>query len=303
MRRRVALVLHGLGERGANVAAQRIVAGHRLVGALQNDDVLLALESRDDGGFGEGTNHVDVNGADLHTARGAQVVDGSLDILRGRAERDEHRIGVVGLVAGDQAVGAASQLAELLVGVLKELKDGLGEVVAPRHHAVHVVFLVLHRPQQNGIGEVDHLGHAAAGGSKQHALRLGGTLNDVLGSAEILADQLRLMLVEGALQVRGQKAVHDVHARRKREFGHTAQNQRLVSSLLRVLAEKHDPAGIERAINVVVATVHVQGVLGQRTRAHLKHHRGALARRVIVLFHAVHHTLTRGKVDHPLAAH
>ena len=84
---------------------------------------------------------------------------------------------------------------------------------------------------------------------------------------------------------------------------HAAQNQRLVGGLLRVLAEEHDPAGIERTINIVVAAVHIQRVLGQRARAHLQHHRRSLARRVIVLLHAVDNALAGGEVDHPLAAH
>ena len=54
----------GLGERGANVAAQRVVAGQRFVGALEDDDVLLALERCNDGRLGEGADDVDVDGAD-----------------------------------------------------------------------------------------------------------------------------------------------------------------------------------------------------------------------------------------------
>jgi hypothetical protein len=139
------------------------------------------------------------------------------------------------------------------------------------------VFLVLHRAEQDGVGEVHHLGNAAAGGSKQNALRLGGAVDDVVGRAEVLADQLRLVLVEGALQVRGEEAVHDVHAGGERELGHAAQDERLVGGLLRVLAEEHDPAGVERAIDVVVAAVDVEGVLGERARAHFEHHGRALA--------------------------
>ena len=110
------------------------------------------------------------------------------------------------------------------------------------------------------------------------------------------------MLVEGALQVRGQKAVHDVHAGRQRQFGHAAQNQRLVGGLLRILAEEHDPAGVERAVDVVVAAMHIECVLGERARAHFQHHRRSLARRVIVLLHAVDDALAAGEVDHALAA-
>ncbi len=77
-----------------------IVAGQGFVGALEDDDVLLALERGDDGGLREGANHVDVDGADLDAAGLAQVIDGGFDVFSGRAERDEDGVGVVGLVLG-----------------------------------------------------------------------------------------------------------------------------------------------------------------------------------------------------------
>ena len=88
----------------------------------------------------------------------------------------------------------------------------------------------------------------------------------------------------------------------RRKLGDAAQNQGLVGGLLRVLAEEHDPAGVERAVDVVVAAVDVEGVLGERARAHFEHHGRALAGRVIVLLHAVDHALAGGEVDHALAA-
>ena len=167
---------------------------------------------------------------------------------------------------------------------------------------LHVVFLVLHRPEQDGVGEVHHLGNAAAGGSEENALRFGGAVDDVFGRAEVFADQLGLVLVEGALQVAGEEAIHDVHARREGKLGDAAQDEGLVGGLLRVLAEEHDPAGVERAIDVVVAAVDVEGVLGERAGADFEHHGGALAGRVVVLLHAVDDALAGGEVDHALAA-
>ena len=106
----------------------------------------------------------------------------------------------------DQPVAAAGQLAKILVRVFEELQNRLGEVVAPRHDALHVVFLVLHRPQQNRIGQVHHLGNAAPRRPKQNALRLGRAVDNVVRRAEVLANQLRLMLVEGPLQVASSKS-------------------------------------------------------------------------------------------------
>ena len=88
------------------------------------------------------------------------------------------------LYSRDEAVVAAGELGELLVGVFEEMQDRLGEVVAPRHYALHVVFLVLHGAEQDGVGEVHHLGDAAARGAKERALRRGGAVDDVVGRAE-----------------------------------------------------------------------------------------------------------------------
>ena len=272
------------------------------VSALEDDDVLLALERGHDGGFGEGADDVDVDGADVDAARLAEVVDGGFDVLGGRSERDEDGVGVVGLVLGDQAVVAAGELAEVLVSGFKELENRLGEVVAAGDNALHVVFLVLDRAEEDGVGEVHHLGNAAAGGSEEDALRFGGAVDDVVGRAEVLADQLRLVLVEGALEVGGEEAVHDVHAGRERELGDAAQDEGLVGGLLRVLAEDHDPAGVERAVDVVVAAVDVEGVLGERARADFEHHGRSLAGGVVVLLDAIDDALAGGEVDHALAA-
>ena len=50
-----------LAQRGADVAGQRVVAGHALVGALENNDVFLAAQRLDDRRLGEGADDVDVD--------------------------------------------------------------------------------------------------------------------------------------------------------------------------------------------------------------------------------------------------
>jgi hypothetical protein len=232
----------------------------------------------------------------------AQVVHCGLDVFSSRAERDEDGFGVVSLVFGDETVAAAGQLGKLRIGFFEELQNWLGKVVAPRHHALHVVFLILYWSEQDGVGQVHHLGHATASGAKEGALRLGGTVDDVVGRAEILADQAGFMLVEGALEVRGQEAVHDVHAGGQTQLGHAAQDERLIGGLLRVFAKEHNPAGVERAVNVVVAAMHVEGMLGECAGADFEHHGGGFARRVIILLHAVDDALARGEVDYTLSA-
>jgi hypothetical protein len=295
--------LDGLAQRGADVLAERIVGGESFVGALEDDDVLLAADSFDDGRFGEGANHIDVDGADAGVAGLAEVVNGGFDVFRRRTEGDEDGVRVLGLVLGDQAVVAAGEVAEVLVGGLQKIEDRLGKVVPARHHAVHVVFLVLDGPEEDGIGEVHHLGNAAAGGSEEGALRFGGAVDHIVGRAQVQADQLRFMFIEGALEVGGEEPVHDVHAGGQGEFRDAAEDEGLVGGLLGVLAEDHDPAGVEGAVDVVVSAVDVEGVLGEGASADLEHHGRPFARCVVVLFDAVDHALAGGKVDHPLAAH
>ncbi len=176
-------------QRRADVASHRVVAGQRLVGALEDDDVLLPGEGLDDRRFGKRPEHVRVNRSDFRAARLAQVVDRRFDVFRGRAERHEHRIRIFGLVLADEAVVTARQLSEVLPGRLEEIENRLDEVVAPRHDALHVVLLVLHRTKEHGIGEIDHFRHAATLRTKQHALAFGRTLDDVVGSPEILANE------------------------------------------------------------------------------------------------------------------
>jgi hypothetical protein len=50
-----------------------------------------------------------MEGADPGVALIPQVIARGLDIVRGAAERDEHRVGVLGLVFAEEAVVAARE--------------------------------------------------------------------------------------------------------------------------------------------------------------------------------------------------
>src|SRR5208283_5707419 len=60
--------LQGLIDRGPDVPAHRVVASHRLVGALQYDYIFLSGQRVDDSGFREGANHIEVDGANLRAS-------------------------------------------------------------------------------------------------------------------------------------------------------------------------------------------------------------------------------------------
>ncbi len=180
---------------------------------------------------------------------------------------------------------------ELLMRLHQILENRLDKIVPAGRHALHVVLLVLDRTQQHGIGQVVHLRHPPTRRTEQRTLRLGRTLDDVFWSPQKLSDEFRLVLVKGALQVRGQEPVLHVHAGSQALLGHPAQDERLVGGLLGVLAEHDDPTGVEHPVDVIVAAMHVERVLGQRSRAHLYDHRRRLAWRVIVLLRGVGQTL------------
>ncbi|MCG3162480.1 MAG: hypothetical protein JMDDDDMK_03735 [Acidobacteria bacterium] len=189
-----------------------------------------------------------------------------------------------------------------MVSLFQKIQNRFGEVIAPGDNALHVMLLVLNRTEQHRILQINHRRHAAAARAKESPLAFGRAINDVVGRAEELAYEFGLALVERALQMRGQEAVHHVHTGRQAEFGHATQDQRLVGGLLRVLAKDDDPTRVERAVNVIVAAMHIQGVFGQRARADFQDHRRTFAGSVIILFDAVNNTLPRSVIDHAFAA-
>ena len=168
-RRQIAAELGGLlalAQRGADVARHGVVPGKSFVGALDDDDVFFATQRIDDRRLGEGADDVQVNGSYLGVALFAEIVAGGLDILGGATERHKHRVGVFRFVLVDQAVAAAGELRELLAALLDKAEDRLVEIISPGHHAVHVVFLVLHRAKQDRVFQVHHLRHAPALGAE-----------------------------------------------------------------------------------------------------------------------------------------
>ena len=292
--------LHPAGERCPYLPGEWIVDREWFVRPLEHDHPLLPGQSLHHCGLRERAEDVDVNRPDLGIVIGTQVVDRGFDVLGRRAQRDEHHIGVFGGVLRDESVVPAGEHSELVVGVLKEAEDRLVEVVAACDHAVHVVLLVLDGTEEHRVLEIDHGRHPATGGTEEHALGLGRTLDDVVGSAQKLTQQIGLGLVEGPLEVGGEEAVLHVHPGVQGLLGDLAQDDRLIGGLLGVLGEQDDPTRVERRVDVVVATVDVERVFRERSCRHLDDHGRELARRVVVLLDAVDDALTGGEVDDPV---
>ena len=98
--------------------------------------------------------------------------------------------------------------------------------------------------------------------------------------------------------MRGKHTVLHVHSRIQRNLVYLAQDDALVGSLLRILGKEDRPTGIERRVDVVVATMHVKSVLGQRASSNLEHHGRTLARCMIILLHGIGQPLAGREIHH-----
>ncbi len=182
---------------------------------------------------------------------------------------------------------AACELAPFVIGFLEELVDRLDKAVSPGRHAIHVMFLVLDRANEGRTLEVNDPGNSAARRSEERLLRFRWTLYNVIGTAKILAQEVRLALEKGSLEMGGEKAILDVHSRRQRQLGNAPQNHRLVSGLLGIASEEHDPAGVKRPVNIIMSAVYIEGMLGKGARGDLKDHGRELSGSVIVLLNSI----------------
>ena len=160
-------------------ASHRVVARQGLIGALENDDVLLSRQRLHDGRVRERAEHVRVDRSHLHTPVLPHVVDRRLDVFRRRSQRHEDGVGVVGLVLADQAVIATGQLGKVAIGILKELEDG--REVVPRATPPACSALVLHRAKQTGLVNRSSSARGVAS-SDEDALAFRRTIDDVSGA-------------------------------------------------------------------------------------------------------------------------
>ena len=100
----------------------------------------------------------------------------------------------------------------------------------------------------------------------------------------------------------GEHAVLDVHARVERQLVDLAEDDGLVGGLLGVLADEHRPAGVERGVEIVVAAMDIERVLGEGAGADFEHHGGELAGRVVILLHGIDDALAGSEIDRAFAA-
>jgi hypothetical protein len=84
-------------------------------------------------------------------------------------------------------------------------------MVSAGDDTVHKVLLVLHRTELKRVRQIDDRRHASTSGAEQLSLRRGWAIHDVIWRAQKSANQLALRFEKGALDVRCQKSILNVH--------------------------------------------------------------------------------------------
>src|SRR4051812_32768840 len=103
--------------------------------------------------------------------------------------------------------------------------------------------------------------------------------------------------------MRREHPVLDVHSWIERKLVDPAQDNGLVASLLGVFGHQHRPTCVERCIEIIVAAMDVQGVLGKSAGTDFDYHGTELAGSVVILLHRVNDSLAGSKIDRPAAGH
>ncbi len=296
-------VLQALAQRGADLAHDRQVDGQRLVGALQHRHALLALEHPAQQVAREGPEHDEVDHAHLHAALLAQPVGDRLGGRDQAALAEDQVIGVVSTVGHDPFVSAPGELVELFEGLVRQRLDVVEEVRPLRGHALHVGILVLHRAGQHGIVHRPQFRDAAALVAVDDPLRRSRGVDDVVGTAEVLGDQLALGHHQRLDQVRGQEAVLGHDTRGQRQLGDAVRHDVQVGHALCVLGHHLEEARVVNAVVVVMARVHVQRGLGHGPAADIQNIGQALADRCVQVLVHVGDALSRREVGGAQTGH
>jgi hypothetical protein len=133
-----------------------------------------------------------------------------------------------------------------------------------RGDALHVGVLVLHHAGHHRVVDVPQLRDAPALLAVEHALRRRRRVDEVVGPAEVLGDQLALGREHRLDQVGGEEAVLGDDAGIERQLGDAVGDEVEVGRRLGVLGEQLEEAGVVDAVVVVVPGVHVERRLGHR---------------------------------------
>ena len=296
-------VFQAFADRGAHFTHQRQVFRQRLVGTFQHRDTLLAFQNLTQQVTREGAETGQVDDADFQLAVVAQPVGDGFRLHAHGAHAENDVIGVGAAVGIDATVVAAGQFAVFGHALIQQRRDVLEEIRTLRGGSLHVRVLVGDGAGSHRRINVPDRRDTAAHRPIDDFLRRRRRSDHVVRAAEEFGDQFLLRHQHRLDQVCGEEAVHRHHRRRQTEFSGLARDQVEVGGLLRALAEHLDEAGIVGAVVIVMAAMHIQRRLGDRTATQVEHIGQALADRAIERFVHERQALRGSEVDRTQAGH
>ena len=300
---RQAAIFDSLRHRRPNLPQQRQVHGQRLVGALHHHHTLLASQQRDEQVSRERPEHREVHHADLEPARRAQVIDHGLGVRHHRTLADDHPLCVVRAVALRPRVVASGEGGVFVQRAIGEGRDVV-EVERPlRRHALRIAVLVLHHAEHRRVVEVERLRDAAPLVAEHQPLRRRGRFDLVGRIAEVFLDERALGKPQRLDDMTREEPVLGDDPRVQRELGDAVGDEIEVGHFLHVLGEQLKESGVVHGVIVVMAGVHVEGMLGDRPRGHVEHVGEPLAHRRVQRLVHIGDALPTREVGRPEPGH
>jgi len=299
----VLAVLDALAHRGADLPHERQVDRERLVQALENGDSLLTLDDLPDEIAGERAKHEHVHHAHLETPSLPQVVHHRFGRGDHASLTHDEVVRVVGPVRHHSVVATTGERVELLEGLLGQSLDMIEEKRPLSRHALHVRVLVLDQTGHQRVVHVPQQRDAPAGFAVDDLLRRGRGVDDVIGSPQVLGDELTFRHQHRLDEVGGQETVLGNDPGSECKLGDPMGDDVQIRRSLSVLGEHLEEANIVDAVVVVMSRVHVEGGLGHGSCADIQDVSQPLAHRCIERLVHVGDTLAGREVRRTHARH
>ena len=185
-----------------------------MVGALKHYDTFFALKRPAQQITGKWAEHGDIDHADLKlTKLGAhpQIVGHRLSGDQHAALTDNQIVGIICTVLADTVITAAGELVELLHRLFGDGRNVIKEIGALCRHRLHIGILILYTAGGHRIIDIPNGRNAPALVTVQHLLCGCRGIDNVIGTPQILPDQLTLRHLNRLDEVGGQKSIlrHD----------------------------------------------------------------------------------------------
>ena len=244
----------GVCQRGDNVQIKRLALGARLLGAVEDSNLLCGLRDRSEQLVRTPrTVQADLDQADLFAVR-VEVIDNFLCYVADRAHRDDHAVSIRRAVVVEQLVVGAELGVNLAHVLLNDFRNRFVILVA-RLAVLEEYVAVLVRAAHHCM------------------LRIEGTLTERFNSVHV-AHFLQVLVVPNLDLldlVGGTEAVKEVDERNAGLDGRQMRNRTQVHNFLRVGLSQHGETGLAAGHNVGLIAEDVQRMGRYRTRRNMEY--------------------------------